>query len=671
LTSSVASPQARTPVRKRVWLGGGAVSMGVGIWSMHFVGMLALSLPIPLGFDPAITMVSLALAIGVAYFALRVIASGMLTWPRLLSGALLMGLGIAGMHYTGMAAMRMAPDIHYTPGWFAASLLIAINASGAALWIANRLRSDEPRIRFKRAAAAAVMGLAISGMHYAGMMAAEFAPNAVCGAASSIHIGWLATATAWFTLTILAVTLLLSLLDSRFELERSRLAGSVTRLDDELLRMATRDPLTELPNRAALATHLADTLAAAMRSSRPFAVLFMDLDGFKTVNDSLGHAVGDDLLREFARRLHGAVRPGDMVARLGVDEFVVLAETLADAGEAAALAKRVLQRSDDDLSVATAPLRISPSIGIALFPRDGQTVDELLRNADSAMYAAKQAGRNTFRFFEPEMAATALRTLKIQRALPHALRGNNLSLHFQPKFDSPGRRLVGAEALLRWHHPELGQIAPLEFTPVAERSGQIVQIGCWVVEETCRQLQAWRAAGLPDVTIAINLSPIQLRQPNLPMPVEEIVRRASVRPSQIMFEITESVAMHDADRTGAIVQEFQARGFDFAIDDFGTGYSSLAYLRQFRVKQLKIDRFFTKELDHAGDESLAIVAAIIALAHALGMNVVAEGVETTTQREKLDALHCDQVQGFLLSHPMPAASFEQFLRDAPREGHPA
>ena len=645
---------------RHAWLAGGAVAMGVGIWSMHFIGMLAVSLPIPLGYDLAITSYSLAIAILVSWFALYIVTRAKLSLPRLIMGGILMGFGIAGMHYTGMAAMQMEPGIHYDPKLFAASILIAIVASNAALWIAHTLSdTDQGHVVQKRIGAAFVMGLAITGMHYTGMAAADFPLGSICGAARGVNSQWLATSVTLFTFAILIVVLMMS----RFDARTTFLVGSVSQLNGQIVRMATFDTLTDLPNRRTLTERIEGAIQASGRSRKAFAILFMDLDGFKTINDSLGHSVGDEVLKAFAQRLLHCVRGGDMVARLGGDEFVVLLENLASPADAEKMAESVLDRMRKGAWTDGQPLQVTPSIGISLFPQDGDSVEALLKNADAAMYEAKRGGRGTYRFFEAGMNEAATRTLQIQNALHEALDAGYFSLHFQPKFRGDDGELAGAEALLRLNHPELGLLPPLEFIPIAERSGQIVQIGHWVVRETCRQIRRWETAGLPSMKVAINLSPRQLVQQDLVATILEIVRAEQVSCEQIMFEITETVAMQDAPKTIEMIHEFQRNGFEIAIDDFGTGYSSLAYLQRFRVKQLKIDRFFTNGLDDQGHEGGAIVSAIIALAHSLEMDVVAEGVETASQLAKLKIMMCDEVQGFLLGKPVTAEAFAALLTE--------
>jgi diguanylate cyclase len=645
---------------RRVWLAGGAVAMGLGIWSMHFVGMIAFSLPIALGYDAVITGASLVIAIGVSYFALRIIAGRSMSTRRLVVGGTLMGLGIASMHYAGMAAMRMQPGIEYDPVVFAASIAIAIGASIAALWIARNLSQvGQTKLVQKRIAAALVMALAITGMHYTGMAAAHFPLGTICGAAKGVNSQWLATTVTLFTFAILIVTLMLS----RFDARASMLAGSVSQLNGQVLRMATYDMLTDLPNRRTLTERMENAVTIARRNNGIFAVLFLDLDGFKMINDSLGHSAGDEVLKAFAQRLLQCVRGGDTVARLGGDEFVVLLTGIHSAADADVMAASVIERMLKGVWTDGQPLQVVPSVGISLYPQDGDNVEALIKNADAAMYEAKRGGRGTYRFFEASMNEAATRTLQIQHALRDALELGYFSLNFQPKFNGRSGDLVGAEALLRMNHPVLGPLAPMDFIPIAERSGQIVAIGAWVVQEACRQLHAWELAGLPKVKVAINLSPRQLLQADLVEKLLEIVRRENIACEQIMFEITETVAMQDAPKTIEMIHAFQSNGFDIAIDDFGTGYSSLAYLQRFRVKQLKIDRYFTNGLDAPGDEGSAIVSAIIALAHSLDMDVVAEGVETASQLDKLQSMMCDEIQGFLVGRPLTADAFGQLMID--------
>lgn len=671
LTTRIRAP--RPGSARPLWLLGGALAVGVGTWSMHFIGMLAFSLPIRLGYDLVITAVSLVIAVGVSFFALYTVTRLELSGTRMIFGGILMGLGIAGMHFTGMAAMRMHPDVHYNPGLVALSIALAMVASSVAMHSMYTVREGSRYGVPRQVTAILSMTLAIAGMHYLGMRAAKFAPGTECragmgigsGISGGISTGWVVFTVTMATFSILLLALVLSLIDKHTQERTGQLSESLEDVSRRLKLMSTRDTLTDLANRKSFNDRLELATDAARASGDPFMLLYMDLDGFKTINDSLGHSLGDEVLKSFALRLLKCVRRDDVVARLGGDEFVVLLERLSRIEDAASIAETIVANMQQEVNVGGSPLRVTASIGIAVYPQDGDSAEALLKNADAAMYEAKQAGRNTYRFFEPRMSEAAARILGIQRGLTEALRSQHLSLHFQPLFDGADQRMVGAEALIRWQHPQLGNIPPSDFIPVAERSGQIIQLGNWVIREVCRHIRQWDSLGLPQFRIAINLSPQQLRQPNFVENVIAMLRESAVEPERIIFEVTETVAMQDAVRTTEIVRQFHVLGFQISIDDFGTGYSSLSYLQRFRVKQLKIDRFFTAGLDSHGEEGYAIVAAIIALAHALEMEVVAEGVESLTQLEKLKSLACDRVQGYLLARPMPAAEFERLLHGQP------
>ncbi|RZT39399.1 putative bifunctional diguanylate cyclase/phosphodiesterase [Cupriavidus agavae] len=645
--------------RRQLWLAGGCVALGIGIWSMHFIGMMALTLPIPVGFDAWLTGGSVLLASASAYLALATATRGTLTVKRLLVAGTCMGAGIAAMHYCGMAAMRMAPGIDYSVPVVVLSVLLAIGASMAALLIAFRLRNaaDEYVIG-KRFAGALVMGLAIAGMHYTGMSAASFAPGSVCLTVNAIGTDWLAVLVSTASFLVLTGTLFF------LGWHNSTLASSLREANHRLHHLGTHDALTGLPNRVSLLHHIDATATRAARDHAQFAVLFVDLDGFKSINDSLGHAVGDLLLQGCAARLVESVGPDGLVARVGGDEFVVVLAAIAEERHAADVAGKLLRTLGKESTASGARLRTAASLGIAFYPKDGTTADELLQNADIAMYAAKSAGRNAYRVFTPEMSLKADRTMVLQRDLPGGMEDGSLYLVFQPKFKAHGRHLTGGEALLRWRHPQYGEVPAPEFIAVAERSGQIVQIGEWVVAEVCRWIRRWDDARLPVTQIAINLSAVQFGMPDLVDRIDAIVAAAGVAPSRFMFEITETVAMHDAEKTAGTIARFHAHGYEMAIDDFGTGYSSLAYLQRFRVKQLKIDRFFTGELDMHEAEGKALLQAIVTLSHALHMDVVAEGVETATQLRKLQEAGCDEVQGFLLATPATGADFEAVMRAA-------
>jgi diguanylate cyclase (GGDEF)-like protein len=645
------------------WLFGGACAMGMGIWSMHFVGMLAFSLPIPLGYDLAITGYSLMIAIAVSYFALDLVTRSSLSVLKLLTGGLLMGLGIAAMHYTGMFAMRMSPVIRYDLPLLLLSIGIAIAAATAALWIASALRLSHLRfVRLQRAGAAIVMGLAITGMHYTGMAAANFPLGSICRAAAGLSPNWLAATIVVVTLNVLSVALVLSILDSRLERRTNRFANSLKSANESLQHQATHDALTGLPNRYLLSERIQHAIDASEHAQSRFALYFIDLDGFKAVNDSLGHSVGDRLLKEIANRLRAMIRKEDIVARLGGDEFVVMIEKIPDATAAAHIAEKLFDCFKSEFDLDDSCMSISASIGISLYPDNGETIDTLLSHADAAMYEVKASGRNSYRFFESAMNVANLRTIEIQQGLRNAIKNNQFFLQYQPKWGCGDGIILGAEALLRWRHPDLGMISPTEFIPVAEQSGQIIAIDHWVVGEVCRQLSEWSKAGLATIKIAVNLSQVNFRSAGLVDDLSAIAGKYGVPHSKLMFEITESVAMQNAEETMQTIEKLQKVGFDLAIDDFGTGYSSLSYLQQFSVRQLKVDRMFVNNLSTADSKGTSVVAAIVNLAHSLNMRVVAEGVETQDQLSILKALKCDEMQGYLLARPLQRDDFVKLLK---------
>ncbi|SFP85800.1 bifunctional diguanylate cyclase/phosphodiesterase [Ralstonia sp. NFACC01] len=637
------------------WLIGGASAMGLGIWSMHFVGMLALNLPIPVGYDVGITLTSLAIGIGASMFALWLVSRRELPWPRLAGGALLMGAGVAGMHYTGMAALRMNPGIQYDPARFALSIVIAVLASGVALWIAFRLRRQSRRVRALRAGSAVVMGVAIVGMHYMGMSAASFPFGSVCGAA---HTGasaeWLALVIIIVTLAVLAIALIISVLDLRMEARTALLANSLAAANKELAYLALHDNLTKLSNRVLLEDRLTQAIRTAEREKRRFALMFMDLDGFKAVNDVYGHHVGDLLLIDVAQRIGARVRQQDTVARVGGDEFVVLAY-VDDPEDAGTLADALLEVVREPFMAGGHELRVSTSIGIAIYPGNGDNQHDLLTNADAAMYHAKGLGRNAYSFFEPSMNADVHHQLQLAQDLRRAVERNELVLHYQPKFNAPNGPIMGVEALVRWQHPQRGLVPADEFIPLAEKTGLIVPLGAWVLDEACRQMAQWHREGRTGWTVAVNLSALQFGHAALIDTVRDTLARHALDPRSLTLEITESTAMRDVDASLQILQQLDAMGVRISIDDFGTGYSSLLYLKRLPASELKIDRGFVRDLAH-DTEDAAIVSAIVALGQTLNLRIVAEGVETAEQQAFLTRLGCHSLQGYLLGRPMTAES---------------
>ena len=449
------------------------------------------------------------------------------------------------------------------------------------------------------------------------------------------------------------------------------LSSGLQRIDSEgqLAFLAQFDPLTGLPNRTLLSDRFAQTIVQARRHGAPLGVLFIDLDEFKLVNDTLGHAAGDELLKEAARRLQATVRTGDTVARISGDEFAVVVPDLARPEDAALVAQKIIDQLAAPFALGGHEIFITASIGIAAFPADGENAETLLGAADAAMYRAKQSGRNAYQFFTADINQRTRARAQLGSELRRALEREELRLAYQPKFDLSSGAACGAEALLRWQHPERGLVTPAEFVPVLEETGLIVQVGEWVVRRVCQDIQAWRSAGLTPLSVAVNLSARQFRQPDLHRRIQSLVAAAGVEPVMIELEITESQLMHDPDHAIRTMRALRDAGMRIAIDDFGTGYSSLAYLTRFPVAALKIDRSFVAGIGRRTSDA-AIVRMIIEMARTLGLTVVAEGVEDEAQVAYLRQFGCHQAQGYLFAMPMSAAElgglFAKFCEDLPQ-----
>jgi len=448
--------------------------------------------------------------------------------------------------------------------------------------------------------------------------------------------------------------------------------SDLKRAEAQIRHLAHHDTLTRLPNRVLLQARLGQAMASARRDSTELAMLFIDMDRFKTINDTLGHPVGDGLLVEVGQRLQAVVRESDIVARLGGDEFVLVLTGIAhgSASAAATVASKVIAELGRPYHVAGHELHSTPSIGIGIFPTDGDDADALMKCADTAMYQAKAAGRNTFQFFTPEMKQASAERLAIENGLRGAAERGELLLHYQPQVDFSSGRVVGLEALVRWHHPELGLIPPLKFIPVAEETGQIEAIGLWVLEEAAAQVAAWRARLDPRLRVSVNVSAQQLRGDSLVAAVQAALQRHALRGDALELEVTESAAMREPARTAGFLRDVRALGVALAIDDFGTGYSSMMHLKQLPLNRLKLDRSFVMDIERDANDA-AICRATIQLAHSLGLAVVAEGVETQAQYQFLRALGCDTAQGYLIAKPMPSNECESFLQRAMQHDRPS
>jgi len=435
--------------------------------------------------------------------------------------------------------------------------------------------------------------------------------------------------------------------------------------ESRILHQATHDALTDLPNRVMFREHVAHAMLHATRSEKLMAVLFLDLDGFKNINDTLGHEAGDELLRAVTGRLVGVLRQDDLIGRQGGDEFTILLQGFRIVQDIVYIVEKLLGAIAEPFVLGSNEMHVTASIGVTVFPFDDNEVESLLRNADTAMYQAKEAGKNCFRFYTAEMNAAMCERMEIENGLRHALEQGQFSLHYQPQTSIESGRVVGVEALLRWHHPELGMIPPAKFIPVAEESGMIVPIGEWVLRTACRQAKAWEAAGLPRLKVAVNLSARQFRQSNLLEMIGQVLQETGLDPQSGMLELelTESMVMRNVEESVVTLNSMHQMGLQLSIDDFGTGYSSLSYLKRFPINTLKIDQSFVRDIT-SDPEDAAIAVAIVDLAHSLKLNVVAEGVETREQLDFLSAISCNEAQGYYFSRPLAPDALEKFLREA-------
>jgi diguanylate cyclase (GGDEF)-like protein len=449
-----------------------------------------------------------------------------------------------------------------------------------------------------------------------------------------------------------AVYLAMQLMLARYhrllrEKERERAAQ-----EERIRHQAYHDSLTGLPDRGSFGEHLDEAMRRAKRAGWPLALLFLDLDNFKRVNDSLGHDAGDRLLRVAAERIRRAVREADMLFRMGGDEFTVLLEDVRGPEEAAMVSSRVLEAMAEPLQLQHHEISVTASIGIALYPRDDVVAERLLKSADTAMYRAKELGRNRYAFFAPEMNERVESQMLIEAALRRALKNQEFVLYFQPRVSAASGRATGAEALLRWRHPEWGLVEPGRFIPLLEETGMVVPVGAWVLAEACRHAKAWQDAGLPALRVSVNLSSRQFRSETLFDSVTEALRASRLQPQLLELELTESLLVENVEHAMGVMGKLKAIGTAISIDDFGTGYSSLGYLKRFPIDSLKIDKSFVRDIATSPKDA-AIVKAISALARSLGIGLIAEGVEEVWQAEYLRGQQCTEMQGFLFSHPLP------------------
>jgi len=629
------------------------LALGSGVWSMHFIGMLALDIGTPVGFDLWTTLLSVVPIVLAAGTVARLITRPQVSPARLILCGVLVGGGIVAMHYTGMAAMRMDPPIVWNASRVVLSVLLAVAGSIAALAVAV-LSGRERRFRQRvtlRWAAALVMGCTVASMHYFAMSAAGFVAGARClSAASVIRGNGLGIAIAVLSLGGLAFTLVVSIIHQQVVRRQKRMDAALERAQNALTYQAFHDALTGLPNRTYLVNALRKLLT---ESDDNLAVLFVDLDGFKTINDSLGHHAGDEFLRSVARAMRSSVRDRDTVARFGGDEFVIVLRAYGGPDNLVSICEKILELVSRPVQVSAHTVTVTPSIGIAVAPDDGDDADTLLRNADAAMYTVKEFGKFGFRFFERSMHTVAHERLTLSQELREALHLGSIEVYYQPQKHLRTGSLSGLEALARWNHPTRGTISPTVFVPISERSGLVASLGTHVLRTVIEHLKGWSQAGFEPPYVAINLSPQELRDPAFADSVHEAAIFHGIEPSRIRFEITESTATRHPEITLRLLRQLEQKGFELAIDDFGTGYSSLSYLRQMPTRTVKIDQSFIRgSTQNRADRE--ITEAIVALAKKLHLETVAEGVELEEEAIWLRDIGCDVGQGFYFARPMPA-----------------
>ena len=666
LDAATRLPGGSTIAKRRNWRIACAAILGIGLWSGLWLAQVGLHRQVGASLGaPLLGSLMTALAASVAMFCVvlpdSAFSTPSQTLPRrgIAVGAAALGIGLMVLElqlarpWSHDAALTLqCVLLNYGGG-----TLVLAAGSGLAMSMAFHAPPAQRReaVGLRARAAAVLATSAVFSLMIWPSMTAWSADEPAAHVVPTIMLS------AGGVLLALGLHAVLIMLETRVDSTQAHLAASLARVASQPQVPQHHDALTGLPNRLQLRQALDSAILSATRRGRPFALFYLDLDNFAQINEQHGRNAGDRVLQIIAERLRQTVRGEDTVARLGGDEFGILVEGLALPEAAATIGDKLLFRLRESVEVDGRRVRATASIGVVIHPHNGTTADTLLEHADAAMFDCKQSTGNAYRFFEPRLNTTAHRVLQIQRSLSHAALNGQLSVYYQPKFDTRTRAMIGAEALLRWNHPELGPVSPAEFIPLAERTGTIVELGDWVVEEVCRQIMHWDAAGMAPQRIAVNLSPRQFQQPDLVQRLSQILHRYHVSAHRLMFEITETTAMRDASQSIATIRQIQSLGFEVAIDDFGTGYSSLSYLQRFRAQQIKIDRAFVSALDDNPSEAAAIIRAICAMAHSLEMTVVAEGVETEAQMQALLNLHCDQVQGYLLARPLPAQSFQDWM----------
>lgn len=632
------------------WRIAGGVTLGIGIWSMHFIGMLSMKMPMIMSYHLWLTLGSLGIAVLTSTLAINIAVPGNSLSPfRLILATLILSSGVVSMHYVGMAALMLHGSISWDQRIVLLSVVIAIIASGVALWLAFHLRDKRKGVFINRIAAAFVMGTAICAMHYTGMSAAHFHDMALTmpGGISELGLSIWVSVT---TLCLLGLMLIISLVDSHFR--TVRLTDNLRQLNRQLELQARFDALTGLANRHQMDIRLQDCLHSSLLNKKQFAVVFIDIDHFKRVNDTWGHHVGDELLISVAQRITARLTREMTLARLGGDEFILLVPECDDE-KINTLVTTLLDDMRRPLSICGHAQNTTLSAGVSLYPQHGETLHELKLKADAAMNHVKQEGRNGWAIYRPEMSTAVPAEPSFLQELSQALERDQFELWYQPTYLAEQNTIHGFEALLRWRHPEQGVLLPSLFLPSLEQTGLIIPVGNWAIEAACRQLHFWTEQGFSQWTLSFNLSPIQFEQQDIFTVVSSMLQKYNLLPSRLILEVTESTALKNLDRSIELLNAFNQAGITVSIDDFGTGYSNLLMLNVLPAKELKIDKSFVSSMLE-NEKSRKLVETIINIARTMEMKIVAEGIETEAQQEVLASLGCDYLQGFLFSRPLPA-----------------
>jgi len=663
---------------QRLWRWVGAGCLAGGIWAMHFISMLAFQAPIEIHYQLPITLLSLLFALTASWLAMHTLSHPDLNFWQYLRAAIWIGLGIATMHYVGMAAMRSVATAYYHPTLFALSIVIAIGASLAALLISSRLRDGNGTFhQLLKFTASLVLGAGIVSMHFTGMAALSLTlpVNSLPTLPTENSHLQLGLTVAIMTLLIIGSCISAALADKKLqnkEHDLRRVNALLSQLDQarmSLQQVAHYDALTNLINRRGFNQIFAEKLIEKTNEGGMLAVMFLDIDHFKRINDSLGHDAGDELLKVLAGHIKGSVRShDDVVARFGGDEFCILIG-LHDREEARHMAQRIMLKMKDPIELSGRRMVMTTSIGISLFPEDGTTCEDLLKNADLALYQSKGGGRNSLHFFSSNLRTRATMELQLEEELRHALREDaGLMLYYQPIYDLKTGQVTKLEALIRWQHPTHGLLTPDRFIAIAEANGLIAELDNWVLRKACEDLGELSRHGCEELKIAVNCSPINLAREELADEIEHVLRVTGVEPQRLELEVTENALMGNIANTLVLLRQIRALGVSLSIDDFGTGYSSLAYLKRLPLNTLKIDRSFIQDIPKASQD-MEIVQAIIVMAHTLHLQVVTEGVETFEQYEFLERHGCDFVQGYLLSRPVPLEELRPVLDEINQRKH--